>query len=129
MKSLNGFNGLEKKKIPNIDNQIVDLVNILCNGQNYIEEHPLEIKVVGNNTAFLIKIRKTEDYITIQQQEIENPRLVKTYEFNKENNDWKYVDVSKLKYNISSRNELQIIFERLKNAVDSSKTNEIKNNK
>ncbi|MEI6353009.1 MAG: hypothetical protein WCO35_03705 [Candidatus Nomurabacteria bacterium] len=129
MKSLNRFNGLENKKIPNIDNQITELVNKLCGGQNYVGEHPFEIRVVSNDTAFFIKIRKTENYITIQQQEIENPNLVKTYEFNKENNNWKYIDTSKLKYNVSSKNELQIIFERLKNAVDNSNPKEIENNK
>jgi hypothetical protein len=100
----------------NLSNQIADLVEKLCGQNEYIGHHPFEIQIVSEKTAFFIQIRKGEDWITIQQQEAENPRLVKSYSFDKEGSEWKYIDPDKIKYGTSSEDELVKIVERLKAA-------------
>ncbi|MBI4086329.1 MAG: hypothetical protein HY433_03785 [Candidatus Liptonbacteria bacterium] len=114
-----------------LSERIVELVDNLCGQAQWSGGTPYEIKAMDTQTqkAYVLAIRRGEDWITIQQRESSNPSLVRHYSIVKKNDVWNYIDPYQLKYGESSLLELQGIFERLNKIWDLSKSKEMDNDR
>ncbi len=85
-------------------------------------DDPYEIRMVDSKEGrgFIYKIRKGDDWITIQEQASDNPHLVRTFLLQKEGDTWTYVDGSLSKRGKSSLPELQTAYERVRIAIEAS---------
>lgn len=110
-----------------VTRQAIELVENLVGQQELKGDQPFEVQMVDNENknAYLIQIRRQTKWITVQQRVSDNPLIVETFLFEKEEGNWKYVDPYEIKYGESSLPNLIKVVNRLRKVWEMSKPDEI----
>jgi hypothetical protein len=86
-------------------------------------DHPYVIQMVDSSKGegYQYELRKGEDWVTIAERRTNNPSLTRSFELQKKEEEWEYLDGRLIKQGKSSFPELQEAYGRLKIAIESLK--------
>lgn len=124
---------IERDKSPSLADEIAEAINGYVGAHEYSGDAPFTLKMLDVQKKmayiYIYNIRRGADWITIQEQVSDNPRLVQSFYLEKKGNSWTYVDPYLIKYKESSLDKLLTAFERLKIAIDASAPKSLGDNK
>lgn len=100
--------------------EIAEVLNKLVGAHEWSGDSPFEIKMLDQQTGLVCsyKIRRGKDWITIR--EIVGDTSVRTFNLEKREDKWTYVDVYLAKYKTSSLDKLKAAYEKLKIAIEAA---------
>jgi len=122
---------VENDESSRLATEIAEAIDGYVGTHEWSGDSPFTIQMIDQqkNMAYVYNIRRGADWMTIQEQVSNNPRLVQTFTFNKKAGLWTYADPYLIKNNESSLDKLLTTYERLKIAIEASAQKSLDNNK
>ena len=122
---------VEKDESSRLATEIAEAINGYVGTHEWSGDTPFTLQMADqkNKIAYLYNIRRGVDWITIQEQVSDNPRLVRSFQLSKKDNQWTYLDPYLIKYKESSLDKLLSTYERLKIAIEASAPKSLDDNK
>lgn len=111
--------------------EIAETINGYLSTNGWDEAAPFSVQMLDQqkNIAYIYDVTRQADHITIREQASNNPRLVQTFNLDKNAGQWTYCDPYLIKYKESSLDQLSTAYERLKMALTTPTPNSLDNSK
>jgi hypothetical protein len=121
----------EQDESSRLATEIAETITTHIGAHKWSGDNPFTIQILDQeqNVAHIYNIRRGTDWMTIQEQVSNNPRLVQSFSLDRKNGSWTYIDPYLIKYKESSLDKLQAAFDRLKIALEASAPKSVDNKK